>query len=85
MTRRYSVFAIAWAGFMTLVIAPVIAFDIVTIAHWRDNKALAFITLPLLGAALWAFWAAALANRPPSGAKAGPRGSRRSPAGTSGR
>jgi len=64
MTARPSIFGIAWAGFMTLVIGPVIVFDVLTIVHWRADKVVAFVTLPLLAAALWAFWAGAF-RRPP--------------------
>jgi hypothetical protein len=53
---------------MTLVITPVLVFDVLTIFHWREDKILAFITLPLLAAALWAFWAAAFTPRPGPGA-----------------
>lgn len=59
---------IAWAGFMTVVISPVIVFDILTIVHWRSDRVMACITLPLLAAALWAFWNSALARPPAKGA-----------------
>lgn len=64
MTGRLSIVGIAWAAFMTLVIGPVIVFDVLAIAHWRTDKVVALITLPLLAAALWAFWREALRPEP---------------------
>jgi hypothetical protein len=64
MTGRPSIFGIAWAVFMTLIVSPVIVFDVLTIVHWRADKIVAFITLPLLAAALWGFWTGALPRRP---------------------
>jgi hypothetical protein len=56
---------------MTLVISPVMVFDVLTIVHWRQDKAVAFITLPLLAAALWAFWRGAFMQQPETPTKTG--------------
>ena len=64
MTARPSIFGIAWTVFMTLIISPVIVFDVLTLVRWREDKAVALITLPLLAAALWGFWRGAFPPRP---------------------